>query len=264
MNQASYQALVALLLLSSILTCRNENSGQATLWIESSDQIHFEGMIFYDTTSFFKQFDLWVAKKSINSPEKPTILFTARPDVKVTFIKQIKNSLRKHYKDIHLTYPEINNAITMFSLPPTQQERVDFSFVAPRNLFHLIVSSEGLFYRDTITEASRLQTVELISESLKFIRGNPQDSTLPELHKVSFPKVGMAYTSPKHIFIIECKEETLYGKYSMAIDIIKQNYIDLYNSHSEKYFNCPYNSLSNSNKDILHKITPITICEIYD
>lgn len=257
MKQSNFLIYFVFLLVS----CTTKEKDTTQLKVVSAQEIYFNGKNQVDTSQFKIEFEKWANNYLDNGSSLPKILYDVAPNADVDVSRKVKQILRKYHKEITLAYSNVAGVYTLIRLPPPLDEKIDFSFIRKRNLFHLIISGENI-YRDTISEATRITKGELAIISKKFIEGSAQDSLLPELKKVEFPEIGKVYTSAKHVFVVEYYPITTYEQYSSVIDIIRLNYKKVRNENSQKYYSQEYNMLQQNKREIINSITPMVISEL--
>ena len=143
-------------------------------------------------------------------------------------------------------------------IPENKDQKTDAE-VNKRNAYLVQVNSRG----SIIVNGEWVNNLEDLREDAKrFINCDREDDpTLPEMEEITVDGIKGTVKTSKGIISLQNDRGTTYGRYIEVQNELVAAYNEIRNEASKKYFNKPYDELSDEQQEAIRKIYPQRISE---
>jgi biopolymer transport protein ExbD len=140
---------------------------------------------------------------------------------------------------------------------PEKDQKTDVE-VNERNVYVVLVNSRG----NIQVNHSWLDLSKLREDAKKFINcDRADDPTLPEMEEITVEGIKGPVKTSKGIISLQNDRGTTYGRYIEVQNELVAAYNEIRNEAARKYFNKPYDELSEEQQEAIRKIYPQRISE---
>ena len=140
---------------------------------------------------------------------------------------------------------------------PEKDQKTDVE-VNERNVYVVLVNSRG----NIQVNHSWLDLSKLREDAKKFINcDRADDPTLPEMEEITVEGIKGPDKTSKGIISLQNDRGTTYGRYIEVQNELVAAYNEIRNEAARKYFNKPYDELSEEQQEAIRKIYPQRISE---
>lgn len=152
--------------------------------------------------------------------------------------------------------------------PPQDEENLTEMKIERRNLMVVLVNSlnqtmVGDEHYDNLRQLQGKTGKQSLKDKVKeFVINASGSEDLPELEEVDFgPPVGTLLVTKSHVVSLQNDNTTSYKTYLEVQNELVKAYNELREEASRKYFNRPYEELTQDEKDLITKVYPQKISE---
>ena len=142
-------------------------------------------------------------------------------------------------------------------IPENKDQKTDVE-VNKRNIYLVLVNSRG----NISVNQKWMDLDNLREDAKKFINcDRADDPTLPEMEDITVDGIKGTVKTSKGIISLQNDRGTTYGRYIEVQNELVAAYNEIRNEAARKYFNKPYDELSDEQQEAIRKIYPQRISE---
>ena len=142
-------------------------------------------------------------------------------------------------------------------IPENKDQKTDVE-VNKRNIYLVLVNSRG----NISVNQSWMDLDKLREDAKRFINcDRADDPTLPEMEEITVEGIKGTVKTSKGIISLQNDRGTTYGRYIEVQNELVAAYNEIRNEAARKYFNKPYDELSDEQQEAIRKIYPQRISE---
>jgi biopolymer transport protein ExbD len=142
-------------------------------------------------------------------------------------------------------------------IPENKDQKTDVE-VNKRNIYLVLVNSRG----NISVNQSWMDLDKLREDAKRFINcDRADDPTLPEMEEITVDGIKGTVKTSKGIISLQNDRGTTYGRYIEVQNELVAAYNEIRNEAARKYFNKPYDELSDEQQEAIRKIYPQRISE---